>query len=122
MPYIVACGIYRVQKCALKGWIVAQSDKALYRRAGYPVSVSAGQTPAVNTTAVESAQNGFVGKGKRARRGSLRANDGQNGARVPFYIVRPSFTDAEYFCPGGSRGIVFAATEQGILLALLVLK
>ncbi len=25
-------------------------DKALYRRAGYPVSVSAGRTPAVNTT------------------------------------------------------------------------
>lgn len=65
-------------------------DKALYRRAGYPVSVSAGQTPAVNTTAVESAQNGFVGEeGKRARRSSLRANDGQNGARcAPFYIVR----------------------------------
>lgn len=42
-------------------------DKALYRRAGYPVSVSAGQTPAVNTTAVESAQNGFVGEEGQTR-------------------------------------------------------
>lgn len=42
-------------------------DKALYRRAGHPVSVSAGQTPVVNTTVVESAQNGFVGEEGQTR-------------------------------------------------------
>ncbi|EAV6586409.1 L,D-transpeptidase family protein [Salmonella enterica] len=42
-------------------------DKALYRRAGQPVSVSAGQTPVVNTTVVESAQNGFVGEEGQTR-------------------------------------------------------
>ncbi|HAB4456317.1 TPA_asm: L,D-transpeptidase family protein [Salmonella enterica subsp. diarizonae] len=42
-------------------------DKALYRRAGYPVSVSARQTSVANTTAVESAQNGFVGEEGQTR-------------------------------------------------------
>ncbi len=76
-----------------KGWIVAFGRWKRYT--GRPVTsgrVSAGRTPAVNATAVESAQNGFVGKERgetRARRSDLRANDGQNGARcAPFYIVR----------------------------------
>lgn len=94
-------------------------DKALYRRAGYPVSVSAGQTPAVNTTAVESAQNGFVGKrGKRARRSSLRANDGQKMAHDVRHFIScvKLFTGAGYFVVQtlvSASSIVFSSLNVG---------
>ncbi|STI75701.1 putative peptidoglycan-binding protein [Escherichia coli] len=43
-------------------------DKALYRRAGYPVSVSSGATPAAsNAPSVESAQNGEPEQGNMLR-------------------------------------------------------
>ena len=43
-------------------------DKALYRRAGYPVAVSSGATPAAsNTPSVESAQNGEPEQGNMLR-------------------------------------------------------
>ncbi len=43
-------------------------DKALYRRAGYPVAVSSGATPAAsNAPSVESAQNGEPEQGNMLR-------------------------------------------------------
>ncbi len=93
-------------------------DKALYRRAGYPVSVSAGQTPAVNTTAVESAQNGFVGKRANARDAvAFAANDGQMAHDVRHFILCVKlFTDAEYFVVQTlvrASSIVFSSLNVG---------
>ncbi|MBN6043329.1 L,D-transpeptidase family protein [Citrobacter sp. ku-bf4] len=59
MPYVLPAGFsqFKATKEVDDGLV----DKALYRRAGYPVAVSSGQTPtAVTTPAVQSAQNGSV--------------------------------------------------------------
>ncbi|CAI9390829.1 MULTISPECIES: L,D-transpeptidase LdtE [Citrobacter] len=59
MPYVLPAGFsqFKATKEVDDGLV----EKALYRRAGYPVAVSAGQTPAVVATpAVQSAQNGSV--------------------------------------------------------------
>ena len=59
MPYVLPAGFSQFK--ATKEVDDALVDKALYRRAGYPVAVSAGQTPTVEATpAVQSAQNGSV--------------------------------------------------------------
>lgn len=57
MPYVLPAGFseFRTANGVEKGLV----EKALYRRAGYPVVVSAGQTPAA-TAAVQSASNGMV--------------------------------------------------------------
>lgn len=57
MPYILPAGFTQFK--AMKEVDNTLVDKALYRRAGYPVAVSSGQTPAVAATpVVQSAQNG----------------------------------------------------------------
>ncbi|EJF31545.1 MULTISPECIES: L,D-transpeptidase family protein [Enterobacteriaceae] len=57
MPYVLPAGFSEFR--AGSGVEKALVEKALYRRAGYPVVVSAGQTPAA-TMAVQSARNGVV--------------------------------------------------------------
>ena len=57
MPYTLPAGFTQFKDN--KGVDQKLVDKALYRRAGYPVSVSSGATPAAsNAPSVESAQNG----------------------------------------------------------------
>ncbi|NAI04719.1 L,D-transpeptidase family protein [Escherichia coli] len=66
-------------------------DKALYRRAGYPVSVSSGATPAAsNAPSVESAQNGNGMRYVEVHR-PLSAEEQQNVQTMP-YTLPAGFT------------------------------
>lgn len=59
MPYVLPAGFTQFK--VAKGVDSMLVDKALYRRAGYPVVVSQGQTP-TTAPAVQSAQNGSPDK------------------------------------------------------------
>lgn len=66
MPYVLPAGFsqFKADKNVDHGLV----EKALYRRAGYPVAVTAGQTPvANNASTVDSAQNGKAGNGTEQR-------------------------------------------------------
>ncbi|NDO80887.1 murein L,D-transpeptidase [Citrobacter sp. NCU1] len=66
MPYVLPAGFsqFKADKNVDHGLV----EKALYRRAGYPVAVTAQQTPVANNlSTVESAQNGQAGNGTELR-------------------------------------------------------
>ena len=66
MPYTLPAGFTQFKDN--KGVDQKLVDKALYRRAGYPVAVSSGATPAAsNAPSVESAQNGEPEQGNMLR-------------------------------------------------------
>lgn len=66
MPYVLPAGFsqFKADKNVDHGLV----EKALYRRAGYPVAVTASQTPvANNVSTVDSAQNGKAGNDMEQR-------------------------------------------------------
>ncbi len=90
MPYVLPAEFtaFRNAQGVDSRWV----DKALYRRAGYPVSVSAGQNASGKYDRSRIRSERFCRRrGANARHAvAFAANDGQkNGARcAPFYIVR----------------------------------
>lgn len=66
MPYVLPAGFTQFKDSnAVDNSTV---ERALYRRAGYPVTVTAGQASVVNNGAeVKSAQNGAPGEGAEVR-------------------------------------------------------